>query len=83
MAFVYVLVPPSPDNQENTCRLKNNKTAASLKRRKWGLGIPIHIKMTLIFTNMPFTAITIDEYTLLVINKTITWTRASVPSWDE
>ena len=54
----------------NACRCKNKKQpAASLKRRKWGLGLPIHLKMTFIMINMPLIATHIDEYTLLVLNR--------------
>ena len=35
------------------CQTKKTP-AASLKRRKWGLGLPIHMKNLSILMNMPF-----------------------------
>ena len=53
-------------NQDrNAC----GKPAASLKRRKWGLGIPNHIQMQFNNIHMPFIAIEIHQYTLSVLNK--------------
>ena len=40
---------------------QNRAPAASLKRRKWGLGIPIHIKSQFILNSIGY-------YTLLVLN---------------
>ena len=60
--------------------------AASLKRRKRGLGVPVHIKMSLILLNMPFILITIHHYTLLVISEAQIYRLyclAIAPSWGE
>ena len=53
---------------------KKKVPAASLKRRKWGLGLPIHINMLFIVMNMSFMLINICEYinTLLVLARAIT-----------
>ena len=40
----------------------NKKPAASLKRRKWGLGIPIHIQTTCMLINMSLYAIYFNRY---------------------
>ena len=45
-------------------RQKKKPPASSLKRRKWGLGIPIHMRIWFIFIN-------IDCYTLLVLNSAL------------
>ena len=62
------------------CRFSKNKApAASLKRRKWGLGLPIHAKMSWILVNLLY-------YTILVLNN-ILYSNciglAIVPSWVE
>ena len=60
--------------------------AASLRCRKWGLGIPIHIQIRLILNHMPFIAIHIDWYSQLVLNMVayINYIAlAIVPSWGE
>ena len=43
---------------------KNKRPAASLKHRKWDLGLPIHVEMSLILNN-------IDYYTILVLNRVL------------
>ena len=41
--------------QKKTCRFIEKRTpAAGPKRRKWGLGLPKHITMLLILTNLLF-----------------------------
>ena len=41
---------------KNKLMCKTEKPAVSLKRREWGLGILIHIEMTLTLLDMPFIA---------------------------
>ena len=55
--------------------------AANLKRRKWGLEIPKHIKVSFIWMNMSFIAISISQYTLLVSNGAIILPLLLIPSW--
>ena len=53
---------------ENTDDCFQKNYAANLKRCKWVLGVPMHVKMT--FTlNMWFIIISIDYNALLVLNK--------------
>ena len=57
------------------CSREEKKPAASLKRRKWGLGTPIHIKMIYQWyaSSIQFIAIPIGYYTctLLVLTRSI------------
>ena len=65
---------------------QKKKTSASLKRRKWGLGLPFHIQMTFIIINIPCLAINVHQYTLLVLNEILHIeynALAIVPSWAE
>ena len=70
---------------------QTRKPAARLNRRKWGLGAPIHMEMTLRFMDMQFIHIKLNQYTPLVSNKALyiiyIYTNhialAIVPSWAE
>ena len=49
-------------NRLLTNQQTNKKPVADLERRKWGLGISIHIKMTIILSNMQFVTIHKNPY---------------------
>ena len=61
-------------------------SAAILKRRKWGLGIQIHVISSFILIDMLVMAMNFDWYTLLVLNRAL-YTNyialAIVPSWAD
>ena len=52
-------------------RQKQKTPEASLQRRKLGLGVPIHIKMTLILMNLLSLFINMHSYALLVLGGSI------------
>ena len=62
ISFSYGLVPPPQkkrkEEQKRTFTKKGlskeNTPAVSLKRREWGLGLPIHIKYQLISINIGY-----------------------------
>ena len=53
-----------PFSKRHVLEQQTKALAASLKRREWGFGIPIHTKMLLILINMFFIWININLNTL-------------------